>query len=122
LDRAAVLAQCRGLTDAEETFPFGDDPAVFKVGGKIFALVSLGDEPGSISLKCDPGYATALREQYAAVTPGYHLNKRHWNTVRLDGSVPSDVLAEWIDDAYDLIVASLPRRARPSEGPRPSPR
>jgi predicted DNA-binding protein (MmcQ/YjbR family) len=107
---------------AEETFPFGADPAVFKVGGKIFALVSLGDEPGSVSLKCDPGYAVAQREQYAAVTAGYHLNKRHWNTVRLDGSVPSEVLADWLEDSYDLVVSSLPRRARPLADPPASPR
>ena len=112
MDRAAVLARCRALTGAVEDYPFGDDPAVFKVGGKMFALVSLGDAPGTVSLKCDPGYATALRERYPAVTAGYHLAKRHWNTVRLDGSVPAAELEEWIADSYELVVAGLPRRER----------
>lgn len=85
---------------------------VFKVGGKMFAIVDLGEGQGSISLKCDPGYANALREQYPAVKPGYHLNKRHWNTVALDGSVPEDVLAEWIGDSYELSAAGLTRAER----------
>jgi predicted DNA-binding protein (MmcQ/YjbR family) len=112
VNREAVLSHCRRLPGVREDYPFGDDPAVFKVGGRIFALVSLGDEPGSVSLKCDPGYAVALREEYAAVTPGYHLAKRHWNTVRLDGSVPAAELQEWIADSYELVVAGLPRAAR----------
>jgi predicted DNA-binding protein (MmcQ/YjbR family) len=112
VNRKAVLSYCRGLAGAREDYPFGDDPAVFKVGGRIFALVSLSDKPGSVSLKCDPGYAVALREQHAAVTPGYHLAKRHWNTVRLDGSVPSAEIEEWIADSYDLVVARLPRMER----------
>jgi predicted DNA-binding protein (MmcQ/YjbR family) len=66
----------------------------------------------SVSVKCDPGYAVALREEYSAVTAGYHLDKRHWNTVELDGSVPSGLLAEWIEDSYDLVVAGLPRAQR----------
>jgi predicted DNA-binding protein (MmcQ/YjbR family) len=81
---------------------------VFKVAGKIFAI--LGDS--SVSLKCDPGLAVVLREQYAAVTAGYHLNKRHRNTVQLDGSVPDDVLADWIEDSYDLALTSLSRAQR----------
>ena len=82
---------------------------MFSVGGKMFALVSLIDGPGRVSLKCDPGYAVALREQYPAVTAGYHLNKRHWNTVNLDGSVPDELIEEWIQDSYDLVIAGLPR-------------
>jgi predicted DNA-binding protein (MmcQ/YjbR family) len=112
LRRAQVLDQCRRLPGAREEYPFGDDTAVFKVGGKIFALVSLADEPGSVSLKCDPGYAALLREQYPAVTPGYHLAKRHWNTVRLDGSVPADELRAWVEESYELVVAGLPRARR----------
>ena len=95
-----------------EEFPFGPTTAVFKVGGKMFAIVSVDSRPGSVSLKCDPGYAQALREQYPAVKAGYHLDKRHWNTVDLDGSVPADTLAEWIQDSYDLVSASLPRAKR----------
>jgi predicted DNA-binding protein (MmcQ/YjbR family) len=112
VDRAAVLAYCRGLKQATEGLPFGPTAAVFKVGGKMFAIVGLEGAPGSVSLKCDPGYAVALREEYAAVTAGYHLAKRHWNTVELDGSVPDDVLSDWIQDSYDLVNASLPRSKR----------
>jgi predicted DNA-binding protein (MmcQ/YjbR family) len=107
-----VLARCRGLAKVSEEFPFSDTAAVFKVHGKMFAIVDIGDGPGTVSLKCDPGYATALRQQHPAVTPGYHLNKRHWNTVALDGSVPDELLAEWIGDSYALVVASLPRALR----------
>jgi predicted DNA-binding protein (MmcQ/YjbR family) len=94
---------------ATEGYPFGTEALVFKVGGKIFAIVA-GD---GISVKCDPGLAVALREEYPqAVTAGYHLNKRHWNTVRLDAAVPDDVVADWIQDSYDLAAASLTRAQR----------
>ena len=107
-----MLACCRGLAQTTEGFPFGPTVAVFKVGGKMFAIVGIEGTPGSVSLKCDPGYAVALREQYPAVTAGYHLDKRHWNTVELDGSVPEDVLSEWIQDSYDVVNATLPRSKR----------
>ena len=87
MDRDAVLGYCGGRTGAVEDYPFGDDVAVFKVGGRVFALCSLAGRPGSVSLKCDPTLAEALRDRYPAVRPGYHLNKRHWNTIELDGSV-----------------------------------
>jgi len=99
LDRDAVRARCLALPEAVETYPFGPDAAVFKVGGKMFAILGAT----SVSLKCDPGYAVALREQYPAVTPGYHLNKRHWNTVELDGSVPDAEVVEWIQDSFELV-------------------
>jgi predicted DNA-binding protein (MmcQ/YjbR family) len=108
MDREAVLARCRSLPGATEGYPFGEGVLVFKVGGKIFAILAAN----SVSLKCDPGYAVALREQYPSVTAGYHLDKRHWNTVELDGSVRSDVLSEWIEDSHDLVVASLTRAQR----------
>jgi predicted DNA-binding protein (MmcQ/YjbR family) len=95
-----------------EDYPFGDQVAVFKVAGKLFALVPLGETPQSISLKCDPELATSLRNRYPAVTPGYHLNKRHWNTLTLDGSVPDDEVLELIDHSYDLVVARLTRAQR----------
>ena len=110
--RDRVIAACGAKPGSAEDYPFGDEVAVYKVAGRMFALVPLGASPGSVSLKCDPGYAVALREQYPAVTAGYHLNKRHWNTVDLDGSVPDDVLEEWIQDSYALIVAGLPRASR----------
>jgi predicted DNA-binding protein (MmcQ/YjbR family) len=109
-DAAAAREHCLRLPGAYEDFPFGESVAVYKVRGKMFAI--LGDD--SLSLKCDPGYAVALREQYPAVTPGYHLNKRHWNSVALDGSVAGDVLDEWIQESYELVVAGLPRAARPT--------
>jgi predicted DNA-binding protein (MmcQ/YjbR family) len=95
-----------------EGYPFGAGVLVFKVGGRIFAIVG----ETSVSLKCDPGLATVLRERYSAVTAGYHLNKRHWNTVELDGSIDDDILAEWIEDSYDLALASLTRAQRGALG------
>ena len=112
MDRDGVLAVCRALTGSVEEFPFGPEVAVFKVGGKMFAIVSADAAPGSVSLKCDPGYALAIREEYPAVTAGYHLAKRHWNTVVLDGTVPDALVSEWIQDSYDLVNASLPRSKR----------
>jgi predicted DNA-binding protein (MmcQ/YjbR family) len=110
--RDQVIAACGTRPGAVEDYPFGDGAAVFKVAGKMFALVSLGEAPGSISLKCDPDLAVALRERYPAITAGYHLSKRHWNTVTLDGSVPDDELAELIGHSYELVVASLTRAER----------
>ena len=94
-----------------EGFPFDDSTLVFKVGGKMFALLSL-EETHSINLKCDPELALTLREQYDAVEPGYHMNKKHWNTIALDGSIPDTRIREWIDHSYDLIVESLPIKIR----------
>ena len=107
-----LVGRCLSLPGAEETFPFGDGHAVLKVGGKMFAIVGLGDEPATISLKCDPALAVLLREAHAAVAPGYHLNKQHWNTVTWDGSLDDDLVDEWIEHSYELVVASLTRKAR----------
>jgi predicted DNA-binding protein (MmcQ/YjbR family) len=112
MNRDAVLALCAGLPAAEEDYPFGDGVTVFKVGGKMFALVPLEGEPPTMNLKCDPELALELRERYSAVQPGYHQNKRHWNTVTLDGSVADDDLAGMIEDSYELVVRALPRRIR----------
>ncbi|MGH3152808.1 MAG: MmcQ/YjbR family DNA-binding protein [Streptosporangiaceae bacterium] len=108
----AVIAACGAKPGAVEDYPFGDEVAVFKVAGRMFALVPLGEAPGSVSLKCDPGLAISLRARYAGVTPGYHLSKRHWNTVTLDGSVPDAEVLELIDHSYDLVVARLTRAQR----------
>ncbi|WP_028925019.1 MmcQ/YjbR family DNA-binding protein [Pseudonocardia acaciae] len=110
--RDRVIAECGRRPGSAEDYPFGDGVAVFKVAGRMFALVSLGAAPGSVSLKCNPDMAEGLRARYPAVTPGYHLNKRHWNTVVLDGSVPDDELLEMLDHSYDLVVARLPRAQR----------
>jgi predicted DNA-binding protein (MmcQ/YjbR family) len=85
---------------------------VFKVGGRMFALVSLEGDPGSVNLKCDPGLALELRARYLAVRPGYHQDKRHWNTVDLDESIEDDELREMIDHSYGLVIAGLPRARR----------
>jgi predicted DNA-binding protein (MmcQ/YjbR family) len=112
MTRDDVLAICLGLPAAEETFPFGEEVAVIKVGGKMFALVPLSEASGSVNLKCDPGRALELREAYAGIRPGYHQNKRHWNTVDLDGSVEDEVVRGLIEDSYDLVVAGLTRAVR----------
>ena len=110
--RDRMIAECGAKPGAAEDFPFGDEVSVFKVAGRMFALVSLGPPPGSVSLKCDPNRAVILRTRHAAITPGYHLNKRHWNTVALDGSVPDEELLELIDHSYELVVARLTRAQR----------
>jgi predicted DNA-binding protein (MmcQ/YjbR family) len=107
-----LKAACLSLPKAGEEFPFDDANSVFKVAGKIFAISRLGASPLRVSLKCDPEVAVHLRATYPAVTPGYHLNKRHWNTVVVDGSVPEGLVREMIEDSYDLVVAGLPGRVR----------
>jgi predicted DNA-binding protein (MmcQ/YjbR family) len=110
--RDQVMAACAAKPGSVEYYPFGDGVAVYKVAGKMFALVPVDEEPASVSLKCDPDFAESLRERYAGITPGYHLNKRHWNTVTLDGSVPDDEVQELLDQSYDLVVARLTRAQR----------
>ncbi|HEX3923207.1 MAG TPA: MmcQ/YjbR family DNA-binding protein [Streptosporangiaceae bacterium] len=110
--RDQALAACTAKPGSAEDYPFGDEVAVFKVASKMFALVPLGAEPASVSLKCDPDLAVDLRSRYGAITPGYHLNKRHWNTVVLDGSVPDEQVLELIDHSYDLAVGRLSRVQR----------
>jgi predicted DNA-binding protein (MmcQ/YjbR family) len=107
---------CMGFSGAEETYPFGPRTTVFKVRGKIFAIASLDADPPSISLKCEPDLAVQLRNDHAAITPGYHLNKLHWNTVVHDGSVPEQLLRDMVEDSYDLIVSALPKRVQTELG------
>ena len=111
-----MLAYLHGRPGAVEDYPFGDDVAVFKVGGRVFALCALSGRPGSVSLKCDPTLAEALRDRYPSVRPGYHLNKRHWNTVLCDGSLPDELVRDMVEDSYDLVVESLPKRIRDDLG------
>jgi predicted DNA-binding protein (MmcQ/YjbR family) len=99
---------------AVEDFPFDQTTLVFKVGGKMFALIATYEEPLRMNLKCDPLKAEVLREVYPAVIPGYHMNKRHWNTVVLDGSIPDADLRAMIDESYALVVRGLPRSRRPA--------
>ena len=107
---------CLSFTGAEETFPFGPQTSVFKVSGKMFALSALGARELSVSVKCEPALADALREAHPAVIPGYHLNKRHWNTVLLDGSLPDATVRDMIEDSYDLVVSKLAKRVRSALG------
>jgi predicted DNA-binding protein (MmcQ/YjbR family) len=112
MDLATVRAYVLAKLDAAETYPFGPQPLVAKVGGKIFALLAEEATPPTISLKCEPQQALFLRDSFPAVRPGYHLNKEHWNTVTLDGSIPDEGVQAMIDDSYRLVVNSLSRAAR----------
>ncbi|HYK32090.1 MAG TPA: MmcQ/YjbR family DNA-binding protein [Streptosporangiaceae bacterium] len=113
MDPRDLKALCLGFPGAVEDFPFGDEVSVFKVGGKMFAASHLDSQPLQVSVKCDPEIALRLRADHPAVAPGYHLNKRHWNTVTIDGSLPDQMLSEMVTDSYDLVVASLPKARRP---------
>ena len=110
----ALRAHCLSKPGTTEGYPFGPGALVIKVAGKLFAIIADEEDPLTVSLKCDPEEALMLRSAYPAVNPGYHLNKRHWNTVMLDGSVPDRQIRDWIDDSYDLVVETLPRAKRPS--------
>ncbi|MCX4732181.1 MmcQ/YjbR family DNA-binding protein [Streptomyces sp. NBC_01363] len=106
-----LRAFCLEFNASAEEFPFGPGTAVFKVLGKMFALSTLDARPLTVNLKCDPDEAVRLREKYDAVVPGWHMNKRHWNTVTVSG-VPDRVLRELVEDSYDLVVAGLPKADR----------
>lgn len=103
---------CIAKDGATESFPFGEETLVFKVGGKIFALLDIESRPTTINLKCDPERAVLLREEFSVVKPGYHMNKKHWNTITVDSSIRSSDLQEWIDHSYDLVRKSLPKVVR----------
>ena len=107
---------CLSLLGTDEEFPFGPETSVFKVAGKIFALSRLAECPLRVSLKCDPSLAEELRKAHPAVIPGYHLNKRHWNTVIIDGSLSDEIISNMVEDSYDLIVSKLPRAQRQALG------
>jgi predicted DNA-binding protein (MmcQ/YjbR family) len=114
MDQHELKAQCLALPGAVEDFPFGDEVSVFKVCGKMFALCRLDGEPLQLSVKCEPELAVRLRATYPAIGPGYHLNKRHWNTITLDGSLPDQMVTDLLGDSYDLVAASLPKARRPT--------
>lgn len=109
---ASVIRYCLRKKGAVEDYPFGPEVCVMKVGGKMFALFGITARPLGINLKCDPFLAMDLRERYAAVEPGYHMNKVHWNTVTLDGSIPRRELLAMIDHSYDLVLKSLSVKRR----------
>ena len=116
MNSAELRDHCLSFTGCEETFPFGPETSVFKVAGKMFALSQLGADSLRVSVKCEPRLAEALRGANAAVLPGYHLNKRHWNTVVIDGSLPDAAIRDMIEDSYDLVVSNLPQARRRALG------
>ena len=103
---------CLSKKGVTECFPFDEITLVFKVMGKMFALTNTEGE-FTLNLKCDPEKAIDLREHYPSVLPGFHMDKKHWNTVIIDGMVPDELLKEWIDDSYNLVVNKLPANKKP---------
>lgn len=101
---------CLSKPDTEEVFPFGPDTLVYKVNGKIYLLAGIDAQPARFNVKCDPDKAIELRDEYPAVLPGYHMNKKHWNTIVLDGSISDHLLKEWIDHSYDLVSKPISRK------------
>lgn len=116
MDLAEFRDYCLTKRGATEETPFGPDVLVFKVGGKMFALAALDEVPPTANLKCDPDLALDLRDRYEQVKPGYHMNKKHWNTVEIEGGIPAVELRKMIDHSYQLVVESLPKAAQPSQG------
>jgi predicted DNA-binding protein (MmcQ/YjbR family) len=112
MDLAAFREYCLSKPHVTEGTPFGEDVLVFKVVGKIFALAGLDQVPATANLKCDPDLALDLRDRYEQVRPGYHMNKKHWNTVELEGGIPEAELRTMIDHSYELVVGALPRKQR----------
>ncbi|MEX0724526.1 MAG: MmcQ/YjbR family DNA-binding protein [Gracilimonas sp.] len=111
----AFYNYCRSFSGVTEGFPFGEDVLVFKVMGKMFALCDV-DEFESINLKCDPERALELRASYEEIKPGYHMNKKHWNTVSMQGSLKDELVEELIDHSYELVVETLPKKDREKLG------
>jgi len=107
-----IREYCMLKKGVEESFPFDNSTLVFKVGNKMFLLLSLDSDPVQFNAKCMPDKALELREKYSTVLPGYHMNKQHWNTIICDGSVSKKLIRGWIDDSYALIVNSLSKKIR----------
>jgi predicted DNA-binding protein (MmcQ/YjbR family) len=112
MDAAELREYCLAKPNATESTPFGPDVLVFKVNGKMFALVALNDVPTTVNLKCDPDRALELRDRYDEVQPGYHMNKRHWNTIVLEGDVPDVELRKMIDHSYGLVARKRSEKRR----------
>jgi len=112
MDLADFREYCLNKPRATEGTPFGETVLVFKVGGKMFALVALDEIPPRANLKCDPDLALELRDRYEQVRPGYHMNKKHWNTVEIEGGIPVAEFRKMIDHSYELVVKSLPKAQR----------
>lgn len=112
MDIETLRDYCLSKAGVEETLPFGPDTLVYKVAGKAFVLTSLNADPFRFNVKCDPDLALELREQYSCVQPGYHMNKKHWNTIIADGSVSNKIIKEWIDHSYQIVIDGLPKKLR----------
>ncbi len=112
MDIETIREYCLRKKEAVESFPFGEETLVFKVRGKIFLLTGLNNPELQFNVKCDPEKAIEWRERFTAVQPGYHMNKKMWNTVTVDGSISAKLLRDMIDDSYNLIVQSLPKKDR----------
>ena len=112
MDLESFREFCLAKPGVTESSPFGPDTIVFKVGGKMFALAALDEIPAVVNLKCDPDLALELRDRYEQVRPGYHMNKKHWNTIELSGGIPAAEVRKMIDHSYDLVVRGLPKATR----------
>jgi len=112
MDAVEFREYCLAKPNATEGTPFGETVLVFKVAGKMFALMSLDEVPVTANLKCDPDLALELRDRYEQVRPGYHMNKKHWNTVEIGGGIPKTELRKMIDHSYQLVVKTLPQARR----------
>jgi predicted DNA-binding protein (MmcQ/YjbR family) len=109
MDLAEFREYCLSKPGSREEIPFGPDVLVFKVGGKMFALAALDELPTTVNLKCDPDLALDLRDRYEQVRPGYHMNKKHWNTVEIEAGIPDVELRKMIDHSYELVIERLPK-------------
>lgn len=107
-----IRAYCLEFKGVEESFPFDEHTLVFKVGGKIFLLLALDSQPLQFNLKCEPEEAIKLREKFSWVLPGYHMNKRHWNTIVCENQSPKKTIFEWIHASYFLVFNSLPKKIK----------
>jgi predicted DNA-binding protein (MmcQ/YjbR family) len=116
MDLETIRKYCLEKKSATESFPFGESTLVFKVRGKVFLLMGLDNVPLQFNVKCDPKKAEELREEYSSVLPGYHMNKKHWNTVILNGQLSAKKIREMIDDSYELVARSLPLAERKKLG------
>jgi len=112
MDLESFREYCLRKPGATEDMPFGEDVLVFRVGGKMFALAPLDEVPATANLKCDPDFALELRDRYEQVRPGYHMNKKHWNTVEIDSEIPDAELQRMIDHSYELVMQTLPKVGR----------
>ena len=122
MDAVEFREYCLRKFNATEGTPFGETVLVFKVAGKMFALMSLDEVPVTVNLKCEPDLALELRDRYEQVRPGYHMNKKHWNTVEIEGGIPEAELRKMIDHSYDLVLSALPQARRSTIPPAAVPR